>query len=390
MKETTYVAMIISINVLFLLYGISTLSISYYEAQTFYNESNFVHYITRASCFVFGQNDYALRLPFIFLHVLSTILIYKVGKPHLKRKIDRVSSVLIYVLLPGTISAALLVNAAGVILFITLLFVFLYQENKKIAAFVVLAISAIIDQGFVILYFLLFFYAIAKRDNVLIALSLVLFSISASIYGMDIKGKPKGYFLDTFGVYAAIFSPIVFLYFIYVQYRILIKKQKNILWWISFGAFICSLLLSFRQRIPIEDFAPFAVIAVPLMIRSFFNSYRVRLPQHRKIHKIFLITMFLSLFISSFLSIFNHAMYNLYEDPKKHFAYPYHVAKDLSIILHQKNIKFLHVEDKRLALRLKFYGIGDSKDTKIVEDINGDIKVRYLFTDIASFKIVKL
>lgn len=387
MKETNYIFLILVVNTLFLLYGISTLSISYYEAQIYFNESGLLHWFVNFSCSVFGQNDYALRLPFVIIHIASTILIYKVGKPHLKRKIDRVVSVLIFVLLPGTISAALLVNGASFIIFFTLLFLFLYQENKKIASYVVLSLALFVDRGFMILYFALFFYSIFKKDTILLILSLVLFSLSAYMFGFNVDGKPKNYFVDTFGIYAAIFSPLIFLYFIYTEYRILIKKRKTLLWWITFGAFFFSLLLSFRQKIPIDEYAPYLIIAIPLMVRTFFSSYRVRLPEHRRIHKILLSFAFLILAASSFLSIFNHSMYSLYSNPEKHFAYPYHVAKELSNTLKSEGITSLHIEDSRLALRLRFYGIDNGFEKKLIKDNSGDIVVRYFITDVAKYKI---
>ncbi|MDR0467314.1 MAG: hypothetical protein LBG67_00510 [Campylobacteraceae bacterium] len=289
MREINYIFLIIAINVMVLLYGVSMLSISYYEAQIFFYEKGFVHHLVNLSCSIFGQSDYALRVPFIFLHALSTLLFYKVGEPYLKREIDRVVSVLIFVLLPGTVSAALLVNGVSLIIFFTLLFLFFYQRDDKKIAYVVLCLALFVDRGFVILYFLLFFYAIVKRDNVLIALSLLLFSVSFYFFGYEVSGKPKNFFLDTFGVYAAIFSPFIFFYFVYTMYRILIKKRKTVLWWISFGAFVCSILLSFRQKVPIESFAPYLIISIPLLVRTFLNSYRVRLPQHRKVYKVLLI-----------------------------------------------------------------------------------------------------
>lgn len=388
MKEINYIFLIIAIDVLFLLYGVHTLSINYYEAQIFFNEKGLIHNLINLSCKIFGQNDYALRVPFIVIHVLSTILIYLVGKPHLKRKIDRVSSVLIFVLLPGTISAALLVNGASFIIFFTLLFLFFYQKEKKYAAYIVLCVALFVDAGFVILYFLLFFYAIAKRDNILLIVSLFLFTVSLYFFGYEVSGKPKNFFLDTFGVYAAIFSPFVFLYFIYTQYRILIKKKKTLLWWISFGAFMCSILLSFRQRIPIEDFAPYLIISTPLLVRTFFSSYRVRLPDNRRVHKIFLSFVVVSLIFSTFLALFNQTIYSFFENPKKHFAYTYHVAKELSDELKKNKETALYVEDSRLALRLKFYGIDSGHEERLIEDENGDIVIKYFNKDIAKYKVI--
>lgn len=390
MKETTAIFLILIVNVLVLLYGASTLSISYHEAKIFFNGSNVIHYLVRGSCALFGQNDFALRLPFIFLHVGSVILLFKISKPILKRKIDRVASVLIYVLLPGTISAALLINGAGIIIFVTLLFVYLHQENRAILSLIVLSLSLFLDSGFIILYFILFFYAVSKRDTKLLVVSLALFTVAAYFYNFEISGKPKGYFLDTFGVYAAIFSPFLFLFFIYTQYRILIKEEKSTLWWISFCAFVFSLLLSFRQRIPFEDFAPYAVIATPLLVRSFLNSYRVRLPQFRKTHKIFLTFVLLSLFINSTLAIFNHSLYSFFDDKNDHFAYRYHVAKELADILHEKNVNSLHVKDKKLAIRLKFYGIEDGIENELISKKNGVIKIIYSGILIESYKISKM
>ncbi len=45
------------------------------------------------------------------------------------------------------------------------------------------------------------------------------------------------------------------------------------------------------------------------------------------------------------------------ENPKKHFVYQYHFAKELAKKLKQKNINFISSDDKELILRLKYYGI---------------------------------
>ncbi|MDR0408278.1 MAG: glycosyltransferase family 39 protein, partial [Campylobacteraceae bacterium] len=279
MREIIAVFSIITLSVVVLVFGVGTLSISYYEADIFYNQQGAIHYLARLSCALFGQNDYALRVPFILLHACSAFLLYLVGKSFLKREVDRIVSVLIYVLLPGVISAALLVNSAGIVIFITLLSLFLIQKEQKIFVYLALFLALFLDKGFIVLYFLLFFYAIIKKDGAMMMISLALFAFSAYMYADQIaqmsSGKPRGYFLDTFGVFAAIFSPLLFLYFIYTQYRILIKGGKSLLWWLSFGTFIASLLLSFRQRIPFDNFAPYLVIATPLLVNTFLNSYRV-------------------------------------------------------------------------------------------------------------------
>jgi 4-amino-4-deoxy-L-arabinose transferase-like glycosyltransferase len=341
---------------------------------------------------LFGQNDWALRLPFVIIHFASAVLLYKIAKPLLKRKIDRLFSVAVYLMLPGISAAALLVNEAALVIFLTLLFIWTHQTGRRVHSFVVLALSLAIDNSFAIFYLALFFYGIATKDRVLFVFALVLFGLSMSIYGFDTQGKPKGHFLDTLGVYAAAFSPLVFLYYMYTIYRIAIKEQKEILWYITFVAFLFSFLLSLRQRLYLEDFIPFAVIAVPLMMRTFFNSFRVRLPRHRRWHASLLMLVLFSLSVNFVMTIFNKPIYNLLRKPDSHFVHNYHVAKELSHWLHDANMKALHVKDQKLALRLRFYGIQPNGLRELVELHNapkqpGDFLLFYAGKKVAHYRI---
>lgn len=376
MKEYNLVGLIILFSVLFLLCGISELSIGYDEAYTFFYDSGIVHILVNYTTSVFGQNDFALRLPFIILHVLSLILIYKIGKEFLVQKIDRVISVGIYALLPGVNSAAILVNPAGIVIFLTLLFIYLYTIGLEKQSYIVLFLSIFFDNAFVILYFALIFYAINKKNNFLLVYALLLFSVGMYLYGFDTGGKPRGYFLDTLGVYAAIFSPLLFLYFIYAMYRVLIKEKKNLLWYISFSTLLLSLVLSLRQKLQLEDFAPFVVIAVPLMVKIFFNSYRVRLPIHRKYHNISFSVVLVFLALNFFVSIWNKPLYYFMDNSSNHFAYKYHIAKDLAQELKKEGIYNIQANDAKLQLRLKFYGIYSGGVYELALDDRGkkDIK----------------
>ncbi len=357
MKEIYLVFIVIFTSVLLLLYGVSSLSIRYEEAQILYEGTSLVHYLVHYSTTIFGQTDLALRLPFILLHIASIVLLYKIGKLLLKRKLDRVISIALYAMLPGVNSAAILVNGAYVVIFFTLLFIYLYMYGFKKASFFLLFLALFADNSFSILYISLFFYSIFNKEKQLLWISLSLFGISMYMYGFDTGGKPKGYFLDTLGIYAAVFSLFLFLYLVYVLYRILIKEEKNLLWYISFSTLLISLILSLRQRLLLEDFAPFVVIAIPLVVKVFFNSYRVRLPMHRKYHNISFSIVFAFLFINLLVSYFNKPLYYIVKEPKDHVAYKYHIVKDLAIILKEKNIQNIDTSDKKLALRLKFYGI---------------------------------
>ncbi|MDR1976655.1 MAG: glycosyltransferase family 39 protein [Campylobacteraceae bacterium] len=377
MREPFLLFLIIVINFGLLLFASSTLSISYYEADAFFNGSDTVHYLIKLSCELFGQNDYALRVPFIIIHTLSTILLYLVSRPILKREIDRLSTVLIFIALPGSIVVSLAANGTALLILGTLMFLYLRQLDKRIAMYAMLVLSLFLSKGFIILYFLLFFYAVNKRDIVIMALSLALFAAGMYMYGFDIGGRPRGYFLDTFSIYGAIFSPLLFLYFIYSLYRILVKGGKTLLWWLSFGAFIASVLLSFRQRIAIEEFASYMIIATPLIVSTFMNSFRVRLPKHRKLHKFFATLVMALLVFNSAVIFANQYLYTFYKNSTKHFAYKYHIAKELSVELKKRGISEVKVEDKKMALRLKFYGIEDSETIELEKTLTGEIEIAY-------------
>lgn len=350
---------IIVVDLIFLLYGVNTLSISYKEALVFYNGDDFLHYLIKFSAIIFGQNDFALRFPFILFHLLSIPLMFEISKFYLLRDEDRLISVGTFVLLPGVVSSALLVNSASVVIFFTMLFVYLFLQKKVFLYSLILPLLIFVDNSFFILYLGLIFYGLYEKNRYLITLSSTLFLLSLYIYGLDSiqHGKPRGYFLDTFGAYSLIFSPLIFLYFFYTMYQILVKGEKSVVWFISFLSLIVSILLSFRQRIIIEDFAPFVVISIPLMVQVFSKSYRTRLPELRGFHRTFFIFIFSFLILNFFVTYFNQYFYRYLETPSKHFAYKYHIVKELSQKLKEKNIKNIKCDDKSLELRLKFYGV---------------------------------
>jgi len=394
MNTKVWLGVILLLDLAFLLFGVFTLSISYKEALIFYDGSGFLHYLVKFSTYLFGQNDFALRAPFIFFHLLSILLMYGISKFYLKKDEDRLLTVIVFVLLPGVVSSALLVNSASVVIFFTLLFIYLFLEKRENLYSLLLPLLVFVDNSFMILYLALFAYAIYTKNRYLTLLSSMLFLISLYIYGFGVHGKPRGYFLDTFGAYSLIFSPLIFLYFFYTMYRIFVRGEKNILWFISFLALIFSILISFRQRIIIEDYAPFVVISIPLMVQLFLKSYRTRLPELRKSHKVFFAFVFSFLVLNFLATYFNQYFYRFLDDPKQHFAYKYHIAKELSKALKKMGVDGLFTADKRLQKRLKFYDIKQSDKYRLDELSNrqdhGSVTISYINYPIISYSVTKV
>jgi hypothetical protein len=333
-----------------------SLSISYKEALNVFVNNSVLSLITNTSIYILGQNDLALRLPFILFYTFSVIIMYKITENYFKYEKDRYISIIVFMILPGVLSASLLVNSAIVIIFFTLLYLYYYHKYNK-HSYILLLLFLFIDNSFAILYLALFFYSLKNKDTKLIYFSLILFGLSMYIYGFSTGGKPRGFLVDTFAIYATVFSPFLFLYFLYTMYRSWIKDERTLIWYISITALLLSLLFSFRQRIYIEDFAPYVVISLPYMLKTFFHSYRVRLKEFRTKYNILAFLIVLMLSINVILTFVNKPLYLVLPNANKHFVYQYHFIKELVEELSSRGITSITTDDYELALRLKFYHI---------------------------------
>jgi hypothetical protein len=339
----------------------NSLSISYKEALNVFVNTSILSLITNTSIYLFGQNDIALRVPFILFYILSAQLMYKITENYFRYEKDRYISIIIFMTLPGVLSASLLVNSAIIVIFCTLLYLYYYQKYNKHSYFLLL-LFLFIDNSFAILYLALFFYSLKNKDTKLMYLSLILFTLSMYIYGFSTGGKPRGFLVDTFAIYATVFSPFLFLYFLYTIYRAWIKKEKNLIWYISITALLLSLVVSFRQRVYIEDFAPYVVIFLPFMLKTFFHAYRVRLKEFRTNYNILAGLIVLMLSINVILTFVNKPLYLILPNPTKHFVYEYHFVKELAEELSKRGVKSITTDDEELSLRLKFYNINKGDD----------------------------
>jgi len=346
--------LILGIDFVVLFAQMTALSISYDEALLLYEGTSLLHYIVSASAWLFGENDYALRLPMIFIHMFSTMLLYQISRSYLKRERDRLWLVVVYVLLPGVNSAALVVNEAGLVILTLFAFVLLYQQ-RSLWIYPLLASAFLVDASITYMYAGLFLYALASKQHRLALFSGLWFVWTLWFYAYDIVGTPKGHFLDALGVYSAIFSPMVFIYLFYVLYRRFVLKNRDLIWYLSTTALILSLILSFRQRVELHLFAPYLLLALPLAAQTFMNSYRVRLREFRRRYRVLFTISFTLLLLHAVVVLFNKELYAFVERPKDHFAYNMHIARELSSLLKSEGISCVDARDERMQLRLKFY-----------------------------------
>ncbi len=350
-----------------MIFAATSLSISPWEAVLIYEKktplSLFVGFLMKIS-----KEELFLRGVFSFFTFVNILLFYLLSAKILKKELDRFFATFLFAFLPGIISSSLIINETPITIFLTLLFLIFYFYVSKKVSYIILFLGLLWDNSFSILFLALFFYSIYTKNQRVILLSLFLFGVSMYIYGFDARGKPQNHFLEALGIYSAIFSPFLFIYFFYAIYRILIKEEKDFVWFLSFTSFMFSLLLSFRQKIVFEDFAPFAVMGIFFVAKVFFSSYRVRIPIYRKKHLFALFFVLFFLVLNDLVLIFNKQVYFFLDNPKKHFAFRFHIAKRLSYELKKMGINCLTTPNKKLKYQLLFYGIKECPNYYLLDD----------------------
>lgn len=350
------------ISLVTLLFLLSTLSISYDEAQEFFNPSNLGGLISHLSVRILGQTDFGLRAPFLLLHFCNAFLMFYFAKDFLKRPSDALFCALLFLLLPGTNAAALLVSNSGIVITLSLILCIWLQKYGTIP-YGLLLIMAFVDKSFSLVFVALIFYGIKGKKTFLIFVSLGLFALNMYCFGLGIGGHPSSYFLDSNGHLLLIFSPLLFLYFLYTLYRYFNKREKPLIWYISSTALGFIWLLSMRQRVQTEFFAPLLILGIPLMANLYFSGLRVRLPRFRMRYRVPFLVTFLVLLSCSGMLFLSKPLFMLFLNSNKHFVFQHFIAKEVAQSLKAKGIKSVKTEAK-MQERLRFYGI--SKGTSIL------------------------
>jgi len=356
MKKQHFIYTII-LYVIAVFYLAITTPLSPHEADIYYNGSNIVSTLMHWS-----ENYIAgflgLRIFFIFFGLISLLLFYNLSKEYFIRQTDSYLATVIFMLLPGILTAIVLANEAIIVLDLVLVFVLLYENKKRLfLPFLMLALF-FIHEASIIFFVALLLYGLVHKDTKLSIGSLAF--LMAFIYlakGIEIGGRPSGHFVEIFGLYATVFSPLLFLYFFYAMYRILLREKKTLVWYISFTALAISLLLSVRQRVYITDFAPYVMISVVLMLDLLNRTVRVRLPEFQKYYKRGFFVVISLLVLSTALIVFHKPLYSMMDDPSKHFAKRIYAPYYLSKTLKSKGITCYDEAEGREVYQLQYYNI---------------------------------
>ncbi|RAX51557.1 hypothetical protein CCY99_08835 [Helicobacter sp. 16-1353] len=385
-KYNVYFIIVLFCSVCVILFIISGLSISYQEAIIYFDKNNLTSKLAHLSTSLLGQNDYALRIPNIIFFVLNLSLIYLISNRILKHRVDSILCVVIYALIPGVIMQGVLLNESSIMLFFVLLICYIEIATGKIA-YPLFIISIFISSSAFMLFLALFFYALSKKRINVAIFALICFSINMYIYGIDVGGKPRGEFLDVIGELALLYSPPLFIYYVYTLYRNITKEKQNLLLYVSVCSLIVSFILSIRQEINKEIFLFMSLCGIPLMIRQFLSDIRVRLPRFQNAYRNRFIIVLVFLIFEALLLIFSKSLYLVVENPNKSFLKSFYIAKEVSHQLKERNISRVTINNQAMQKRLEFYGIRSGGQPLREVSKNGNIIVTYYGRIVARYAI---
>lgn len=329
------------------------------EAKILYNSSFTVsHYTALFSHYLFG-GVFGLRAGFVAVSIIDIYLFYLMIRSRFKKKHDTLITLLLFISLPGMIASSVLVSDSPfAILFTLLLIISVEREKPVLSTFSMMALMFTNTAAFS-LYLAISLYSIYKRQNRLFVLSITLFVISVVLEQYPISGKPEGHFLELFGIYAAVFSPLLFIYYFYSLYRTLLESRRDILWYISFTALSVSLLLSIRQKIHITDFSPYLLVGIPIAVEVYLRSLRVRMRRFQLKYRLAMYIVVFTLVISSFVLILNRPIYYLSKENRAFFITPVYKVYEKAMNLVDGGNNCYNRNDFPAKYRdvIRFYGL---------------------------------
>ncbi len=302
-----------SVTILFLL-GVLVLlfmtPFSQTEANILFSRHITIESFLVRNIFQYFHSDWSMRILFFLFSVGSIVLYRSILESYFEKNSSYYNlALLIFILLPGVTLSFILVNYATIPIFLTLLIVYSYKKEFNILLVLAMVLLLFTHSAQFVIYLAIVLYSYQKKRwwLTLLAIGFILLASSVSVYEID--GIPRGHLVQLVGIYAAIFSPTLFLLVVYAVYKVAIRGDKEILWYIVVTALTISVLLSIRQAIKITDFAPFVVISIPLVVTVFRDSLAIRLKEFRKIYYLVCNVIVLVLLLETSVIFLHYPLY---------------------------------------------------------------------------------
>ncbi len=328
-----------------------------HEAILFYSSDDFVSRLMHFGDSLIGGH-LGLRFVFLITGFISIGLFFVVANDTLRNKKDAMFATAIFAMLPGIITASVLANVAIMVLASILIYLIAHHREWYILEIIALTALFLLHSASILFFVAIALYgAMNKEKRTLFFGSAFVIILLFLGRGIEIGGIPKGHFIEIFAIYASLFSPFIFLYFMYVIYRIWLGKEKSIIWYISSIALFFSLLLSIRQRIVITDFAPYILIGTVLMVQIYYQSMRVRLPSLQNVYKRGLLASLAVLIFSVLLIVSQPLIFNATHNLDFNFAPQVYRPYLLSQQLKASGKHCYDTKKTKERYQLQYYGI---------------------------------
>ena len=280
------------------------------EANILYSQNITIESFIVQKIYKYFHTYWSMRLPFFILSLLSIAIYMRIIEVYFKKEsIYYNLALLVYLLIPGVTLSFILVNYATVPIFLTLLILYANIRGNRLLLIITSVLLLFTHSAQFVVYLALAFYGYKKKEWWLFLLGIAFVLLASVVSTYDIDGVPKGHLTQIIGIYAAIFSPILFLVVVYSIYRRAIKGSFDLLWYIVATSFIVSILLSIRQAIKITDFAPFVVLAIPIVVTIYRDSLVIRLPEFRRFYYILCKTVLTVLLLETSLIFLHYPLY---------------------------------------------------------------------------------
>ena len=303
------------------------------------------------------SNELGLRLFFLILGCFNIYLFYAITAYFFSEKKDRFLTLYFYLMLPGVIASTVLANDAVVITFLVLLFLYFYLHKQLVFSLPPLFLLGFVHWSALYFYITLMLYGLFQKEK-WVFLSAMIATVLYFLLGIEMPEPVAGnHVFEMLGIYATIFSPLLFIYLFYALYRTLLRGERDLLWYISFGALIISLALSLQERIKITDFSAYLMLGIAVAVHSYLGSLRVRLKRFRKSYRVFFVIVTLSLIVSSFAMLLHQPIYRLLG--KKYYPIVASVYEpyDRAVRLKSEGQKCVKESKQKVLYQMRYYGL---------------------------------
>ncbi|BCZ17135.1 Integral membrane protein [Helicobacter sp. NHP19-003] len=361
------------------------ISVSYQEALLYFGTPHFFFdkiLLNALHAFVDSAllpKDLALRLPGLLLHSLNLVLMYILSMRLCAQKpYDPLLAAITFALLPGVQLGAILLGKASLLLTLGLLCLLLFKTSL---IYLLAGLATFLDASCAVLLVGLLLNALKHKQRLLGGYLFCAFCVNFYTFA-PIAGIPQGFFLNTLFLMLILYSPFLCIYYPYTLYAQVVKdyKQENLVGTVGAVGFCLPLLLSLRQELD-PTFLSFGACGMPILLQRALSSIRLHLRIFRSHYRIRYSLVFGTLLLESVL---------LWGGGYNRFVRTHYVAKELASALKSRGIHNINTLSPKMALRLKFYGIGFGGDLYLIQqDQRADIEICYKHKVAARYAVLQ-